>query len=819
MPIRKELSFALRILQRNVGFTVAAVLCLALGIGATTAIFSVVHAVLLRPLAYEAPADLARIYTEFPTFPGGGLPRFAVSPPEFLELRRDLKSFRTLDAWVSTGGNLVGADTPLRVQVSYVSGTLLETLGVKPLRGRLIAPHNDTPTAERTAVISEGLWKRAFGSDTNIVGRDARLDGRVCRIIGVMPAAFQFPPGAIDPTEIWVPLQLDPAKPGGRGSHFLSLVGRLNPGTSLAQAKSELSGLVNQRGQDATNKQHNLHPKNHPALAFGLQDEVVRTVRPAMLALLAAVGFVLLIACVNVANLLLSRAESRQREIAVRRAIGANRTQLFRQLLVEGVVLSLIGAVGGVILAYAGLGVLLQMAGTSIPRAAEITLDWRMLLFALSIALATGLFFGFAPLAQFSGGTMHDSLKSGVGRTTASGSSNAIRRGLVISELALALVLLIGSGLMVQTFWRLQAVTVGVNTDKVLTMGTFLPQSSYPDAEARRRFWESVGEQLNRMPGAASATISSDLPPLRPLLANDTQIEGFVPRPGGPIQNIDYWTTVGDRFFETMQLNLVEGRYVDRRDTQNSAKVVNVNLTMARTFWPGQSAVGRRIRFDDKGEWYTVAGVVADVKNAGLDKPAGTELYLPFRQAPNGFGLSAANLVIRSAGPDPERLTDAARRIVSSADATVPIARVRTLDELVQRSRARPRFLAFLLTTFSGVALALAAFGIYGVIAYSVARRTSEFGIRMALGAQPGSVLGMVLRQGMTLAAIGIGAGMLAALFLTRFLQDLLFGVKALDPITFVAMIAGLALVTLLACWIPALRATRVDPSIALRVE
>jgi putative ABC transport system permease protein len=814
--LRQDLHFALRILLRNPGFTAAAVLCLALGIGATTAIFSVVYAVVLRPLPYKDPGKLVRLYTEFPTFPGGGLRRFWTSRAELLDLKRDLKSWETLDGWTNSGANLVGADQPVRVQISVVTGTLLETLGVQPLRGRLINARDDLPSSPQVAVISEGLWKRAFGSDPAIIGRDARVDGRPCTIVGVMPAGFQFPPGEVDPTELWIPLQIDPANPGGRGNHFLFLLGRLAPDRSLEQAKDELNRLVEQTGANASPNTHLFHPRTHPLVAYPLHEEVISKVRPALLALLAAVGFVLLIACVNVANLLLARAEARQREIAVRRAIGADRAQLLRQFLTEGVVLSAISAIAGVAIAFVGLRLLLRFAGAAVPRAGEVSLDWRMLLFTAAVAIATGIFFGLAPMAQVLGRTLHDALKSGLGRATASTQSNYLRRAMVVAEIALALVLLIGSGLMVRAFWKLQAINVGLNPSNILTLRIALPQALYRENADVTRFWSSLQDRLRSLPGVTSATMMSGMPPERPLNANDTPIENFVRRTGGPIQNIDFYMAVGDRYFEAMQIPLIDGRYFDARDGETGMKALIVNQTLARTYWPGESALGKRMRPSGGQEWFTIVGVVGDVKNAGMDKPPGNELYLPYRQT--SFGLRTPFVAIKTAG-DPVALARAARAEIQAIDSSLPVASVRTMDEVIYASHSRPRFLAMLLTIFSAVALILAALGIYGVISYAVAQRTGEFGIRLAMGAQPASVLGMVLSQGMALAAVGIVAGALGAFLLTRYIKELLFQVDALDSITFVAMAATLATVAAFACYIPARRATRVDPMIALRAE
>jgi putative ABC transport system permease protein len=812
--MRQNLRFALRMLGRNPGFTAAAIACLALGIGATTAIFSVVNAVLLRPLPYSQPGRLVRVFTEFPRFPNGGLRHFWMSPPEYFELKRDTKSWETLEAWASQGVNLAGASDPVRAQASYVTGGMLPTLGVAPLFGRLLAFADDLPNVPRVAVLSFGLWQRAFGGDRSILGRDIRLNGSPCTVVGVMPAAFTFPPGETDASELWAPIQLDPARPGGRGSHFLNVLGRLHAGVTQAQAQDEM--LRYAVHSKATIARHPFDPENHPIVLAGFQDEIVKTVRRAMLVLMGAVVCVLLIACVNVANLLLARSEARRREIAVRAAIGAGIGRLLQQFAVEGVMISLAGAAAGVFFAFGGLRLLAAANPGDIPRAAEVSIDWQVLLFTLAVSLLTGLAFGLAPVLHVRPSRLFDLLKSASGRVSAAAAANRFRAVLVSAELALALVLLIGSGLMLKAFRKLQEVDAGIRPDRILTLQLSLPSANYRDAAARRNLYDSLNQRVNRLPGVASAAIASGLPPDRRLDANDTGIEGFVPRQGGPIQNVDFWNSVTGRYFETLGARLVEGRFINDGDGANSPLVVNVNLTMARTFWPNESAIGHRVRppGNDTGPWYTVVGVIGDIKNGGIDRPTGTELYFPFAQQPR----SLASLVIRTHG-EPASILGAVRGEIRSLDRALPVSNVRTMEDVMSRSRARPRFLTVLLTLFSTVSLLLAALGIYGVISYSVAQRTNEIGIRMALGAQSGDVLRMVGATGVRLALAGIVLGAAGAFALTRTLSGLLFGVSSADPLTFLTMAAVLAAVTLLACLVPARRASRVDPLVALRYE
>jgi putative ABC transport system permease protein len=478
--------------------------------------------------------------------------------------------------------------------------------------------------------------------------------------------------------------------------------------------------------------------------------------------------------------------------------------------------MSMLGSAVGLLLAYGGLRLILMTNPGNIPRVAEIGIDTRVLLFSVGIAVLTGVFFGLAPLAQLAARSLNDSLKSAAGRATATIEANRLRRAMVVLELGLALVLLIGTGLMVRAFWKLQAVEVGLRPERVLTMRLALPQPNYPDAKAVRRFWVDLQQRVRSLPGVESASMMTGMPPMRPLNANDTQIEGFVRREGGPIQNVDFYQGVGDRYFETMGIRLIDGRLFDERDSDGGPLSVIVNQTMARTFWPEQGALGRRLRPGSQGEWRTVVGVVADVKNAGIDKPTGAELYFPIRQTDGGN--RAGYLMVRTAG-DPRSIFGAARAEVAALDPSLPVASVRTMEEVLESAQARSRFLTLLLTLFSTVALALAAVGIYGVMAYSVEQRTSEFGVRMAIGAQRGDVLGMVLRQGILLGLIGAAAGAAGAFGLTRLMRGLLFGVETFDPLTFAVMALLLVAVTTAACFVPARRATKVDPVIALRYE
>jgi predicted permease len=812
--ISQNIRYGLRMLARNPAFTVAAVLCLGLGIGATTAIFSVVNAVLLRQLPYAHSDRLVRVFTEFPNFPNGGLRHFWVSPPEFLDLRRDAQSFETIEGWTNVGTNLAGANEPVRATTGYVSGGMLHMLGVAPAHGRLLTPQDDAPNAPLTAVLSYGLWQRAFGGEAGVVGRDIRLNGNPCTVVGVMPKGFAFPPGELDPPELWVPLQIDPARPGGRGSHFVNVLARLKSGTGTAQAQSEMVRYTQHSADTMGRANHPFDPKNHPIVIAGFQEEIVKGVKRAMFVLLGAVAFVLLIACVNVANLLLARSESRRREIAVRAAIGAGTGKLLGQFVIEGILLSLGGAVLGIALAFGGLKLLVSTNAGSIPRVDEIGIDWQVLLFTLVVSVATGVAFGLAPLIHIRASKLHDTLKAAAGRTTGGMAASHFRSVLVTAELALALVLLIGSGLMVKAFWKLQEVNAGFNPEHLLTMRLSLPGVNYKDAAAVRTFYSNLNARLNSLPGVRNAAIVSGLPPSRQINANDTMIENFVPVPGGPIQNIDYWNSVTGKYFETVGARLIEGRLLNDADGADAPFVVVVNQTLAKTYWPKESTIGHRIRTNQNTPWRSIVGVVADIKNAALDRPAGTEIFFSFPQQPARLSW----VVVKAAG-DPMSLVSAVRNEIRSIDRALPISSIGSMEDVLSTARSRPRFLTLLLTLFSSLSLLLAALGIYGVISYAVAQRTNEIGIRMALGAQGGDVVRLIGSAGLKLAIAGTVLGAVGAFALTRFLSGLLFGVSSVDIATFAAMAAVLVAVTLAACYVPARRASRVDPLIALRYE
>jgi putative ABC transport system permease protein len=822
-----DLKFATRSLLKTPGFTLLAALTLAIGIGATTAMFSLVNAVLLRPLPYAEPAGLARIYTEIQT-PDGVQPRFRASTSEFRALRRDSQSWVSLDAWSASAANVATASEPLRINAAVVTGGLIETLGVQPVLGRLLLPQDDELGGPLVALISYRLWQNAYGGDPAVVGRDVVLNGARHSIVGVMPERFVFPIGESFTVDVWTPIRIDPALPVF--DHSVWMLGRLKAGVSLPQAQAELDALV-ARAAESADTLHHLDPHEHRAVAYGLRDEVVREVRPALRMLFGAVAFLLLIACVNVANLLLTRAEARQREIGVRSALGADLLRLARAFATEGVLLSLLGAGLGVLLAKVALVTIVATGIDPIPLATDAGVDGRVLLFAVATGLATGLLFGLAPLAHVAKRNLHDVIRAAGAATTAGLGRQRLRHALIVAQLALALILLAGTGLMLRTFWNLARVESGFDVRAVTTMSLWLRQEGY-DGEAARTFWTRLLERSATIPGVESVAMSSALPPLAPDYGWGTVIEGFVPVEGGPILSarrpsgevvamVDHYQLVSAGYFDALRIGLVAGRVFDARDDAQGAKAVIVNETFARAVWGEASALGRHIvpGLSPKDDPFTVVGVISDVKNVGIDKPTGTALYLPYTQVPATTGLLRAPYVaIRAAGA-PDALAGAMRAALRDVDPTLPLAEIRTLDDVVAASQSRPRFMTLVLTLFGGVSLLLAAVGIFAVISYSVAQRTRELGIRIALGAEARGVLRLVLGGALRLLAAGVLFGLIGALALTRFLSAFLFGVSANDPKTFAAVSLVLAVVALLASYLPALRATRVDPLAALRTE
>jgi putative ABC transport system permease protein len=827
-----DLRFAFRLMARGPGLTTILVLTLALGIGASTTIFSVVNSVLLKPLPYKEPERLVRVYTEFV---GKTLQfrKFWVSPPEYNDLARDCRSCETTAAWARGTASLSGGDRPVRVEAGFATHTLLPMLGVAPLHGRFFDASEDVKGDPRVVILGYDLWRRAFGGDPAAVGKQVTLDAMPVTIIGVMPPGFDF----LDRLDAWAPLGLDP-NAQNRGSHFLEVVIRLQRGVDITAFRSEIEALKKQWGAvrinapdpQADNLPHAITPEQHPIIALPLQEDIVGGMASSLWLLQFAALFVLLIAIVNIANLLLARSETRSREIAVRHALGAGRRRLIRQFLTESLVLGGLGGGLGILAAVWALDGILAVIPRAAPRVGEIGLDGGAVLFAVACSIAASLVFGLAPILHARKTDIHTALKDGSPRMTGSRGQLRVRKGLVIVEIALAVVLVVGCAVMVKSFVRLQEVDLGFEPDHLFTAEIELPAKTYPgDGVAATSFWRRLQDRLTALPGVKSATLVSGIPPSRRLNANDMGLPGRPKKVDDVPGNVDYWNASSDGLLETMGMRLVKGRALGPTDSEAMPGVVMVNERFANRFWPGEDPIGKQIQLtpwmDDKAKIQTVVGVVADVKQMGIDRPAGTEVFFSLWQAPAQLGGETHNtmsLVVRTHG-DPNAIGPAVQQVVQALDPTLPVSKMRTMDDVVWEGVARPRFITVLLTAFAAMALLLAAVGIYGVMAHNVAQRTHEIGVRVALGAQPRQVRWMVLRQAGVLVLIGVAIGVVGAVALQLALDTELAGVLYGESLLRPALLVGVAVVVLLAAalatWIPARRATRVQPTVALRTE
>ena len=811
--MRHDLLYALRHLWKNPGYAFVTVLTLALGIGANTAIFSVVNGVVLRPLPYPDPERLVFITSQFPAL---GFDQFWVSAPEFVEFRERNQSFDDVGAYRAGAVNLGTQDQPRRVVSAIITSELMPVLGVAPVRGRQFTRADTLPGAEDVGALSHEIWQTAFGADESVLGRVIPIDGVPTRIVGIMPPGYDVHDERV---QVWLPLTLDPANPGNRGGHYLYLVGRLKQGVSIGQARADVETML-QKWSTINPGTHVPNTQNHRLRVDALQDDLIGGIKAALWVLQGAVGFVLLIACANLANLLLARAESRQREFAIRSALGAGWWRLLRQFLTEGVVLALIGGALGAAMGIAGLRAVLATNPDSIPRSGEIVLDPTVLAFTVGISILTGLLFGMAPLMHLRERVVIASLKEAGQRTTAGSARARVRNGLVVAEVALAVVLVIGAGLLLKSFWNLLSVDAGFNRNQLVTFGVVLPGSTYQTPQSSVDFFTRVSRELSAQAGVQSVAAMSGLPPVRVVNANDTDFEGYTAPPEGPFENVDYYQTVTVDYLKTMGIPILEGRDFSLSDV-TGAPVLLVNETLARMFYKNQSAIGKRVKpGGPQRPWFTIVGVVRDVKQGGVNAKTGSELYFLNEQGPSvaQFAPRNMNIVVRTVLPV-ESLAPHIRRIVQAMDPTLPIVKLRSMNDVFDDSVSRPRFLAQLLGVFAGLALLLAAIGTYGILSYSVTERRREIGIHMALGATRRNVLGMVLGQGMWLTGAGLLAGLAAAIGLTRLLQTQLFNVKPADPATMAAVAAIVAAVALAACYIPASRATRVDPMVVLRDE
>jgi putative ABC transport system permease protein len=808
----QDLRYSFRTLRKTPVFTAVAVLALALGIGANSAIFSVVNAVLLRPLPFANPERMLSVQSRNEKFGGVGVEQ---SYPNFLDLRAQCGACEGVAAYGGATTFLTnpGAE-PERMRGVQASADLLPLLGVKPALGRVFTAEEDQPGQRRLIVLSYGVWQRSFGGDPNIIGRDIPLGSSApTTVVGVMPKGFKFPV-EWQQTDFWMPLApaMSPADRDGRANVWLDVLAKTKPGVSTEQARSEIDAI--------SRRLQAQYPETNTALAFfvkPLKENLVGDLRTALLVLLGAVGCVLLIACANVANLLLARAAGRAKEMSIRTALGASRARIVRQLLTESLLLATVGGALGLLLAMWGVDLLAAAAPADIPRVAEIGLDSRVLVFTLAVTLATGVVFGLAPALQASKADVNEALKEGGRGTGEGGGRRRLRGALVVSEVALSLVLLVGAGLLAQSFKRLLDVTPGFDAKNLVTMDVALRRSRYPEEAQRVQFFRDFIEQASRLPGVGGVGVVDPLPLAGNFEAWDFQIEGRAPFAPGDQNSADRRVVNGD-YFRVMNIPLRRGRSFDERDRKEAPQVLVVNDTFARRFFNGEDALGKRIVFGGGpagGTAREIVGVVGDVRHAGLEEPATPEFYVPFTQVLT----NRLTVVARAASGDTANVATALRGVIRQTDKDSPIWNVRTMEELLAASVAKRRFNMILLGGFASVALLLAALGIYGVISYSVTQRTHEIGVRVALGAQPRDVVRMILSQGMRLTLLGVGLGLVGAFALTRVMSGLLFGVSATDPATFAGVALLLAGVAFVSCLLPARRATKVDPMIALRYE
>ena len=801
----QDLRYGARMLLKKPGFTLIATLTLELGIGANTAIFSVVNAVLLRPLPYPEHERLMQIFLHNPETPSG---RGGYGNADFQALRERNRSFEKIAA-ISSGNNfsLTGSGAPEQVIGAVVTAEFFDALGIRPQRGRTFLAGDDKPGSPRTVVVSHGFWEKRLSSNPSAVGQTVTLNDESFTVIGVTPPDFRFT--AFGPAELWTALRLDP--PRARPPYFLRVIGRLKPGVSAEQAQAEVSAICDQVQQQYPNS------RSKVARVESFKRAIVGDAQLSLFVLLGAVFFVLLISSVNVANLLLARATEREREIAVRSALGASRLRLIRQALTESVLLALIGGTLGWLLAQWGVDLIVALSPEDLPRFDEISVDGRVLGFTLLVTCFSGLVFGLAPALQSSQVDLNMTLKEG-GRSGAEGfRRRRLRELFIVSEFALALLLLVGAGLMIRSFLRLQRVNPGFDPDRALAAQIILPQSRYREAAKVGAFQQQLLQRVRALPGVQAASVSMSLPPDLLMMRNPFAVEGQTPAPGQSQPTAEQLLVSPD-YFRTLGIRRHAGR--DFTDADNSAApfVVIINEALARQYFPHQDPVGKRLQTGDyspRGQWLTIVGVVADVKYSGLREDIQPALYTPFLQ---NLWWRSMYLAVK-AGGDPLSLINSVRNEVWAVDRDLPVTQIKTMDQLMSESVAEPRVYTTLLGIFGAVALLLAAIGIYGVMAYAVTQRTREIGVRLALGAQTGAVLRLVISGGMKLALLGTAIGLLAAFALTRLMSKLLFGVSATDPVTFALIALLLVWVALLACWIPAQRATKVDPMIALRCD
>jgi putative ABC transport system permease protein len=801
----QDIRYGLRGLWRQPGFTLIAVLSLALGIGANTAMFSLVNAVLLKPLQFSQPDRLVVLWEDDPSI---GAVHDDVAVANFVDWKTQNKVFDDMAALSFRSFNITGDGEPEKVMAYGATANFFPLLGATPALGRNFLPEEDQPGGTKVAILSHDLWQRRYGADRGILGRNILLNGQKHTVIGVMPADFRY---LYQFTALWVPAAFTPDELTKRDSQNLNVVARLKPGVTVEQAQADVGNITTRIVKDHPNDVS----QSLQADVVPLREQVSGTSRRPLIMLLVAVGFVLLIACANIANLLLSRATVRRKEIAVRAAVGATRRRIVRQLLTESVILAGLGGGLGLVVAAFSFEFLKKLIPSGL-FASNLRLDLRVLGFALAVSLVTGIIFGLLPALQASRVDLNEALKQGGGREGLGVSGGRLLGALVITEVALALVLLVGAGLLIQTLSHLRGQFSILQPEKLLTVRTVL-QGKYQEPAKRWAFYDDVLARTRALPGVVSAAYTTSVPLQWKGGANGFLLEGPPPPPNVATNAIH--RQVSADYLQTVGIALRDGRYIENRDDQNSQPVVIVNETMARKYWPGQSAIGKRIKFgEDDAPWITIVGVVADVREMGLDVPVKAEMYLPFRQVTGFNYFKPRDLVIRTTG-NPLDLVVAVRREVHAVDADQPVSNAATMDQMLDSETQSRSVGMMLLVAFAALAFLLAVMGIYAVLAYFVTQRRAEIGVRLALGATPRSILGLVLKKGMSLTLIGVAIGLVAAFVLTRLMASLLFGVSASDPVTFAVIALLLSGVALLACYIPARRATKVDPLVALRYE
>jgi putative ABC transport system permease protein len=799
----QDLRYAIRMLLKKPSFTAIVVLALAIGIGANTAIFSVVNAILLRQLPYKQPDRLSMIWMDNPKL---GVDQDWHSYPNYVDYKEQNQVFEDMAAFNNRSFNLTGAGDPVRVVGVWTSASLFSVLGVEPTLGRAFTEEEEEPGKDLVVILSNGLWQRRFGGDTGIVGQPINLNGVNRTVVGVMPASFGFPEKR---TELWIPLALNPQRKQARFAISYKAVGRLKPGVTMEQASADMGAIAKRIDDQYFQSGYGIN-------LVKLHSQETGKVRPALLVLLGAVAFVLLIACANVANLLLARAAMREKEIAIRLALGAGRSRIVRQLLTESALLAVAGGGVGLLLAVWGLDALVALSPADIPRLDQTRIDGRVLAFTLAVSLITGLVFGLVPALQASKPDLNDSLKESGRGSTSGKSAMRIRSLLVVSEIALSLVLLVGAGLLIRSFMRLQQFDLGFNPDNLLTMRIQLPGSKYREGKQVASFYQQLLERLETVPGVHSVGAISDVFLTDTPNSTNFTIEGRPVAVGAEAIEVPL-DSVSPSYFRVMGIPLLSGREFDDRDVDGTTPVAIINETFLRRFFPGEDPIGKRYVYggpDPRNQWITIVGVVGDMRRTGFDRPVRPETFLPEAQATD----NALTIVARTAN-DPASFTGALRNEVWAIDKDQSVYDIKTMHETLSEMRSQRRFNMLLFGIFAAVALTLAAVGIYGVISYSVTQRTHEIGIRIALGAEKSDVLTLIVGQAMTLAGIGITIGIAGSLAFTRLMAGLLYGVSATDPATFGVIAVLLAGVALLACYIPARRAAKVDPMVALRYE